>query len=283
MPTPTEVPERTERLWISAPFGNYIQPDGALATLGTFTRQRRAGRLIRILKTVRYDPFSGAWVNKIGLRNPGIDWYVEKARSGKLEAGKHLVSIHGFRDDEWYELLDLAAGAGPRGIELNLSCPNVGEVNWPSDLFPRAAVLGVPIVCKLPPVRFQGLFEDAFAAGLRAYHCCNTLPIPAGGMSGPPLKPVALQCIQRLQELAGGESDSLRLVGGGGIRKPADVDDYADASVVAIAVGTKVMSPRYLVDHGPVRVLSERAEDRLSGRPDPLADSVVTGQPAATH
>ncbi|MEO0478616.1 MAG: hypothetical protein AAF196_03965 [Planctomycetota bacterium] len=263
--------ETVERLWISAPFGNYIQPEGALATLGTFTRRRRNGRIWRILKTVRYDPFSGAWVNKIGLRNPGIDWLVKRVRSSRIDARKFLVSVHGFTADEWYDLLDMTAALDPKGIELNLSCPNVGEVNWPADLFPRAAALSVPVVCKLPPVRFEKMFEDAFSAGIRSFHCCNTLPVPVGGMSGPPLKPVALQCIQRLQELAGSQAEELRLIGGGGIRRAVDIDDYADASVCAVAIGTKVMNPRYLVAQGPIHGLRERAEDLLSERPEPLA------------
>ncbi|MEM8782992.1 MAG: hypothetical protein AAGE65_09080, partial [Planctomycetota bacterium] len=37
---------------ISAPFGNYIQPEGCTATLGTFTAMPRGGRVTQIIKTV---------------------------------------------------------------------------------------------------------------------------------------------------------------------------------------------------------------------------------------
>lgn len=254
------------RFVISAPFGNYIQPDGAVATLGTFTAKARGGRLWRILKTVRFYPRLRAWVNKIGLRNPGVDWLVSRVESGRIGLERRLVSIHGFEADEWYVLLDKVAALEPTGIELNMSCPNVGHVDWPVDLFERAKATGVPIVTKLPPVRFETMFEQATAAGIRTFHCCNTLPVPAGGISGAPLKPVALQCIARVQELAGDTRDELRIVGGGGIREVADVDDYAAAGVHAIAVGTKVMNPKFMLSCAALKPLQERAEELLAQR-----------------
>ena len=259
------------RLVVSAPFGNYVQPEGALATLGTFTAAARPGRVWRIVKTVRWYPRIGAWVNKIGLRNPGVDWLVAKARAGRIESGRHLVSVHGFVADDWYALLDKVAALAPRGIELNMSCPNVGHIDWPQDLFARAVVTGVPVVVKLPPVSFEQMFEQAIDAGIRAFHCCNTLPVPAGGLSGQPLKPVALQCIRRLADLVPEAIHrELRILGGGGVRTPADVDDYAAHGVVAVAVGTKVMNPRYLFSTKGVAGIRARADASLADRPSLL-------------
>ncbi len=255
------------RLIVSAPFGNYVQPDGAVATLGTFTAVARGGRIWRILKTVRYYPRLRAWVNKIGLRNPGMLWLVDRVRRGKITVDDKLVSIHGFEDADWDKLLGACAEIRPMAIELNMSCPNVGEINWPEDLFARALSTEVPVIAKLPPVRFEGMFEQAAEAGVRTFHCCNTLPVPAGGISGAPLKPVALQCIARVKELAGDQADELRIVGGGGIRQVEDVDEYVAAGVHAIAVGTKVMNPRYMIGHGPLRPLRDRADAALGGRP----------------
>ena len=254
------------RLIVSAPFGNYVQPAGAVATLGTFTAKARGGRLWRILKTVRFYPRLRAWVNKIGLRNPGMPWLVERVRSGKIDVTGKLISVHGFETDEWWELLDACAEIAPLGIELNMSCPNVGEIGWPKELFGRALATGRPVVVKLPPVRFEEMFGQALDAGVRTFHCCNTLPVPAGGLSGAPLKPVSLQCIGRVQELAGDAREELRIIGGGGIRAVADVDEYAAAGVHAVAVGTKVMNPRYMVGHGPLLPLRARAEELLGAR-----------------
>lgn len=267
---PTAVP----RLVISAPFGNYVQPKGAVATLGTFTAARRAGRLWRILATVRYYPRLKAWVNKIGLRNPGIDWLAARVASSRIDPRDKLVSIHGFVPDDWWRLLDAIARIRPLGVELNMSCPNVGEIDWPRELFVRACATGLPVVVKLPPVQFELLLEEAIAAGIRRFHCCNTLPIPAGGLSGKPLKPVALQCIRRVLDLVPpGCRSELRIVGGGGVREVQDVDDFAKAGVHAIAVGTKVMNPRYLVSHAGLEPLRERAEALLAGRADWITSS----------
>ena len=182
MPHPTLKP-----LIISAPFGNYIQPSGATPTLGTFTAAARSGRVWRILKTVRYSWRMDAWVNKIGLRNPGIDWLVARIEAGKIDASDKIVSIHGFTAEDWTKLLGQITAIKPLAVELNISCPNVGEMDWPVNLFADAVATGVPVIVKVPPVNYAGIFRQAIEAGVRVFHCCNTLPVPAGGISGQPL------------------------------------------------------------------------------------------------
>ena len=252
-------------LVVSAPFGNYIQPDGATATLGTFTAQGRPGRVIQIIRTVRYYRRIGGWVNKIGLRNPGIDWLVERGRAGKIRVADKLISIHGFDDDQWYSLLEKTAALGPMGIELNMSCPNVGTIEWPEDLFKRARRTAVPIVVKIPPVNYELLVAQAIDAGLRAYHCCNTLPVPAGGMSGKPLKPVALQCVREVVPMLADAFDEYLLIGGGGITQPMDMQEYAEAGATHFALGTKVMNPKYLISHGSLTPLIAKAGELAEG------------------
>ncbi|MEM9915662.1 MAG: hypothetical protein AAF911_11935 [Planctomycetota bacterium] len=253
-------------LSISAPFGNYIRPDGCTATLGTFTVQARPGRIPQILKTVRYYPRLKAWVNKIGLRNPGLGWVEKKVAADKLDVADKLVSIHGFNDEDWFDLVDRLAALRPLGMELNMSCPNVGHIDWPAELFQRAVDTGVPVVVKLPPVNYQAMAEMAFAQGVRAFHCCNTLPVPAGGMSGWPLKPVALQCIRELREQPWGRE--IVIVGGGGIRSVTELDEYRDAGVDAFAIGTITMNPILLVSHARVRPIRDRAEALLAEAAD---------------
>jgi len=245
-------------LIISAPFGNYIQLAGATATLGTFTADARPGRLWRIIKTVRYYRRLRAWVNKIGLRNPGIDWLAERVKAGRVDLSDKIVSIHGFADDDWWKLLDRIGELEPMAVEMNMSCPNVGEIDWPDALFTRAVDTGVPVIVKLPPVNYDLLFEQAHAAGLRTYHCCNTLPVAAGGVSGQPLKPVALQCIRDLRSA----HDDLTIIGGGGIRTPEDIDLYAAAGAKHFAIATKVFNPKYLISTSGLDPLIERANQK---------------------
>jgi dihydroorotate dehydrogenase len=248
-------------LVVSAPFGNYVQPAGATATLGTFTAARRPGRLMQIIKTVRRYGRIGAWVNKIGLRNPGIDWLVERVESGKIDVSDKLVSIHGFSDDDWKVLLDKIGRIKPMGVELNMSCPNVGEIDLHVGLFESALASGAGcVVVKVPPVNYAELFAQAYQEGVRIYHCCNTLPVPAGGMSGKPLKPVSLQCIGQIRKDLGEEKFSeLTIIGGGGVREPKDIDDYASVGAKHVAIGTRVMNPIFLTTVGPLRPLIDRA------------------------
>jgi len=254
-------------LIIGAPFGNYIQPTGTTATLGTFTAQRRGGlinRAWRIALTVRYYRRMRAWVNKIGLRNPGIDWLVAKAQAGKIDVSDKLISIHGFTPGDWFTLLAKTAELKPLAIEMNMSCPNVGHISWPSELFEKAVATGVPIIAKIPPVNYDTMVEQAYAAGVRMFHCCNTLPNPGGGMSGKPLMAVALQCIQDLQKKP--YWNELTIIGGGGIYTPEDVDAYADLGVKHIAIATKLFHPKYLVTTAPLAPLAAQAESRLPPR-----------------
>ncbi len=260
-------------LIISAPFGNYIQPKrGCTPTLGTFTSLRRPGRLWRIIRTVRYSPSLGAWVNKIGLRNPGIDWLADRAHAGKINLSDKLVSIHGFDDAEWDRLTTIAAELKPLGIELNMSCPNVGHINWPPWLFERALeranAAGTLVVVKIPPVNYAEMVRQALAAGVRTLHCCNTIPVPAGGVSGKPLKPIALQCIRDVRSIAAamGVKD-LRIIGGGGITIPSDIDDYAAAGADHFAVGTKCFNPRTLFGDAVLAPLIDHAKTRAIPTP----------------
>ncbi len=261
-----------ERVVISAPWGNYVKARGCTRTYGTFTAARRGGvtnRAWRVLKTVRYYPRLDAWVNKIGLRNPGIDWLVEKVKRPNVaaEVAASVVSIHGFSASDWYTLLDKVALAGPAAVELNMSCPNVGELSWPEDLFKRARALEPAgeggaakrrVIVKLPPVRYEAMVTAALEAGLACFHACNTLPVRGGGMSGRPLQPLSLACVRWLRQETQGHG-SVDLIGGGGVREPDDVDRFAQAGADRVALGTKLMHPRYLRSDVRLQPIVERA------------------------
>ncbi len=258
----TQWTDAVKPLVISAPFGNYIQPDGATATLGTFTAARRPGRVWRILRTVRYYRRLGAWVNRIGLRNPGMPWLVRKVEAGRVDVADKLVSIHGFNEADWTALLEQAARIRPLAIELNMSCPNVGEIDRHESLFHDAVATGLPVVVKLPPIRYEQMLDHALEAGVTAFHCCNTLPVPAGGMSGRPLKPIVLGCVRGLRSRP--EGGRLTIIGGGGVCEPADIDDYLAAGADRVALGVRTMNPRLLFTDRPIRPLIDHAAARLA-------------------
>ncbi|MEM6331710.1 MAG: hypothetical protein AAF823_00005 [Planctomycetota bacterium] len=154
-------------------------------------------------------------------------------------------------------------------VELNMSCPNVGAVEggvagW-RELFDMAVdVLGgagagaLPgVVVKLPPVRYEAMAEAAWGAGVRCFHCCNTLPVPGGGMSGSPLLPLSLRCVGWMREQFG---PTAQVIGGGGVVSPEQVDAYRAAGADHFALGTVCMDPRLLFSDKKVRATIERAK-----------------------
>ena len=61
-------------LFINPPFGNYLNLPNTTSITGSFTLQPREGLIMQIIKTLRYSFEYNGWVNKIGLKNKGIDW-----------------------------------------------------------------------------------------------------------------------------------------------------------------------------------------------------------------
>ena len=116
-------------LFISAPFGNYLKFENTISVIGTYTLYPRPGRLKQIIKTLRYIRGEG-WVNRLGLRNPGIE-----SGLSKYKRYEEVLSIAGLNDKEWLQLLE----AVPYNVdlELNLSCPNIEENGIPFHIIKR--------------------------------------------------------------------------------------------------------------------------------------------------
>ena len=103
-------------LFINPPFGNYISLPNTTSITGSFTLNQRDGLLMQILKTLRYSFQYDGWVNKIGLRNKGIDWALENIDNSKI------ISIAILNQDEIPKLVKKIPEN--RNIEINVSCPN---------------------------------------------------------------------------------------------------------------------------------------------------------------
>ena len=118
-------------LFVSPPFGNYLSLPYTTSIKGSFTLYPRSGLFSQILKTLRYDFENSCWRNKIGLRNPGIEYaisryYVSKSKDSEKNTNmRHIISIAILNKNEVEKLNDIV----PRdcNIELNVSCPNVDD------------------------------------------------------------------------------------------------------------------------------------------------------------
>ncbi len=60
--------------FINPPFSNYIQLPYITPIKGSYTLEPRNGLFMQVLKTLHYSFQHHGWVNKIGLRNKGIDY-----------------------------------------------------------------------------------------------------------------------------------------------------------------------------------------------------------------
>ena len=247
MPSPT-LP--IKRVVISAPFGNYISHRDATSTVGTFTADRRRGRLFRCLWTIRYSRYLKSWINKIGLRNPGIDWLVQKSERSKFlkPIMSQIISVMGLDAngrsnlDLWIEVIAKASKCQPAMLELNVSCPNVGKRSVPEGVYEAAVSrMGVDKCCvKLPPVLYEGILDEAMDAGIRIFHCCNTIPTEKGGISGKALKPISLEVVRRLKSRY---PDDIKIIGGGGITCEDDILTYIRAGADCVAIGSMLLNP----------------------------------------
>ena len=106
-------------IFISPPFGNYINLPETKSIKGSYTLKPRGGLIFQILKTLRLTQINGEyhWINKIGLRNPGIDY--------GLQRYDHQTDVLSIAILEPEEIDELNKKIPPDvNLEINVSCPN---------------------------------------------------------------------------------------------------------------------------------------------------------------
>ncbi len=245
---------------------------GGLVTKAVSLEPRAGNAAPRVAET------RGAMLNSVGLANPGLaavragylPWLREHA--GALNV---LVNVVGTSVADFSAVVrGLRDEAVICAFELNVSCPNVehGGLEFGADDAVLADLVrrvrgetDRPLVVKLSPVLPDPArtARAAAAAGANAFTCANTLPAVlfdeeppyaprlgniTGGMSGPPLLPVAV----RLTRLVAGAT-GLPVIGAGGIRSGADAWQYLTAGASLVAVGTAALAdPR-----APERIVAE--------------------------
>ena len=225
------------KLFISPPFGNYLDfnNENIYSIKGSFTLKPRSGLFWQIIKTLRYNFKEGGWQNKIGLRNPGIEWALQKyynktgnadGKSVTLYQGNrrqnHIISIAIMNKEELPEFNRLI----PKdcNIELNVSCPNVKEeknANYKQEIYGSLNTFPNEnrklCIVKLSPLDTIDdvtiLYEQS---NIRQFHCSNTLPLEdgSGGLSGPKLRLYTTRLVKQIKE----KYDDVEIIAGGGIR-----------------------------------------------------------------
>jgi dihydroorotate dehydrogenase (NAD+) catalytic subunit len=250
-----------------------IQRLGAICCKGTTLRPRIGNPTPRVTET------PGGMLNSIGLQNPGVDAVIDKyAATWSGWRVPVIVNVAGESIADFTEVARRLDGVpGIAGIELNISCPNVGKggIQFAIDAEAAGAVTAavrratdLPLLVKLSPnvadVRpIARAIADAGADALTAINTLSGIAVATGrarpllgnvygGLSGPAIKPIALRVVYEVSQVV-----DIPVVAIGGVTELADVLDYLAVGAVAVQVGTAIFADPTL----PVRLVDELAAE----------------------
>ena len=231
-----------------------IQKLGAIVCKGTTLEPWDGNPQPRLAET------AGGLLNSIGLENIGVRALIEE--KAPIWAGWHIpviVNIAGETVDDYSRLAGQLDGVtGISGLEVNISCPNIkaGGAEFGANPDPAAEVTAavrkatsLPVMVKLTPntsdiVKVASAVAEAGADAVSLINTLKGLSIDisrrrpmlgniTGGLSGPDIKPVALQMVY---EVAG--AVEIPVIGCGGIITTSDAIEFIMAGASAIQVGT---------------------------------------------
>lgn len=202
-------------LFIGPPFGNYISLPGCKSIKGSYTLEERPGLLKQIYNTLYYDFTLKGWVNKIGLRNKGIDYGIKN-----YNHNTDIISIAILKEEDIKQFQKKLPSH--TNIEINISCPNINKqlVNTNLQSFLNNERKWCIIKCG-PHIDNQQL-DNYYNMGFKQFHFCNTLPVKNGGLSGKTLIPYT----QTLSKHMKSKYKDVTIITGGGIQSWEDVKNY---------------------------------------------------------
>jgi len=181
----------------------------------TFTEKPREGHGPPIILKLR----NGGYINAVGLANPGMGSLPQVVRKSKELGLVTIVSVGGSSLDEFVKVSAAAVDAGADMIELNLSCPHTRGYGLdigsdPANVYEVvkavSSVSDVPVIAKLGfSDNYLKSSGKALEGGAKALTLINTVkamvidvysakPILSnvfGGMSGPPIHPIAVRVV----------------------------------------------------------------------------------------
>lgn len=197
-------------------------------------------------------------LNSVGLQNPGAQYFVEHyLPTLRTYDTKLIANLCGSSIEDYVEVAQIL-GDSVDMFELNISCPNVKVGGMAFGTDPKMTeeitrrvkeVSKCPLIVKLSPnvTDITEIAKGAEAGGADALSLINTLlgmkidirtrrPVlknNTGGLSGPAIKPVAVNMVHRVHKAV-----SLPLIGMGGISSGEDAIEFILAGASAVSVGT---------------------------------------------
>lgn len=218
-------------------------------------------------KTPRVAETSSGMLNAIGLQNPGVDHIIENELKFLEQFDVPVIAnVAGTKIEDYAEVArKISAAPNVSALELNISCPNVKEGGIQFGTDPETAyrltaavkeVSTKPVYVKLSP-NVTNIVEMAksVAGSADGITMINTLigmrldnngrPILAnttGGLSGPAIKPVALNMVYQVRQTL----PDIPIIGMGGIASVDDVLDFISVGADAVAIGTMNFTNPYI-------------------------------------
>lgn len=231
---------------------------GAFVTKSVTPEERKGNEPARIIET------RAGMLNAIGLANVGLERFcAEKIAALDDLRVPIIVNIAGHSIDDYIKVAQRLDGYPViRGLELNVSCPNVTDgltfgtnAKRLGELVSavRDVVKQSLLIVKLSPnvTDITKTAAAAIDAGAECLSLVNTFsgmaidvekqrPMLAnlsGGLSGPAIRPLAVYMVHRVyHEVA--KSANIPLIGMGGIQTPNDALEFILAGASAVGVGT---------------------------------------------
>lgn len=230
-----------------------------LSVYGALTAKSVSGEAWPGSPPPRIAPAGLGMLNGIGIQNPGIEeWVSDMApRLGRLQA-RVWGSAVGRSVEEFARVAQGLDRVGVTAIELNLSCPNLGDerlfavdpslcrsvvaavrevtsVPLGAKLSPNASdIVAVAAACSEAGADWVTLTNTVWGARIDSETRRPVLSSGVGGYSGPPLKPIALRCVMEVTAALPG----LAVLGCGGVIRGEDVVEFLLAGASAVGVGT---------------------------------------------
>lgn len=202
------------------------------------------------------------FINAVGLSNPGIKEAMEEIKLYKKTCKAPLIaSIFAGNTNEFGEVTKKISNGPIDFLEVNISCPNVGQEFGAPFAYSTDAVQAItkivkantkiPIIVKLSPNAWNigEIAKAAEAAGADALCVGNTIsgmvidvrarkPIlhnKQGGISGPALFPIALKCVFDVYKAI-----KIPIIGTGGITTGTDALAMVMAGATLLGVGSAI-------------------------------------------
>lgn len=239
-------------------------------SLDVFNRIYRAGAGAVVTKSLSKEPWEGypnptifsvkggGWINAVGLSNPGAPNFAKIISANKEVP--IVVSLVGSVEEDFEFMIEQFEQCNVSAYELNLSCPHVAKVGLEVGDDPelvKKIVKKAKQTAKAPVFAKVGLgtrhyidtVQAAIDSGADAITAINTIRAMAidvetqrpilsnkiGGLSGTPIKPVALRCVYEISS-----KFDIPIIGCGGISTWEDVVEFILAGASAVQLGSAV-------------------------------------------